>query len=128
MGGWIGVDLDGTLAHYTAWTNGQIGQPVPAMVERVKQWLSEDKDVRVFTARVSIDPSLYSSESLRCADAQFAAEQRALIEAWCLQHIGVVLPVTATKDFTMLELWDDRAVTVEMNTGRVLTVRGSAAQ
>ena len=37
--GWIGVDLDGTLAKYSTWNNGQIGDPIPAMVERVKKWL-----------------------------------------------------------------------------------------
>lgn len=40
--GWIGVDLDGTLAHYDGWKGADhIGEPIPAMVERVKQWLSE---------------------------------------------------------------------------------------
>ena len=33
-------------------------------------------------------------------------------------HFGVVLPVTNVKDWHMLELWDDRAVQVEPNTGR----------
>lgn len=36
--GWIGVDLDGTLAYYDGWIGaGHIGEPVPAMLERVKQ-------------------------------------------------------------------------------------------
>lgn len=39
--GWIGVDLDGTLAEYHGWGNGEIGDPVPAMLERVKKWLAE---------------------------------------------------------------------------------------
>jgi len=40
------------------------------------------------------------------------------IAAWCKLHIGQVLPLTCTKDYGMIELWDDRAVQVEMNTGR----------
>jgi hypothetical protein len=39
------------------------------------------------------------------------------IDAWCLQHIGQILPVTNVKDFAMAELWDDRAVQVRINTG-----------
>lgn len=104
-GGWIGVDLDGTLAHYEGWVDEtHIGAPVTAMVERVKDWLSQGREVRVFTARVS-------------HPAQTPAA-RAAIEAWCEQHIGRVLVVTNVKDYAMIELWDDRAVQVEPNTGR----------
>lgn len=42
---------------------------------------------------------------------------RAHIERWCLEHIGIVLPVTNVKDYGMIELWDDRAVQVIPNTG-----------
>ena len=35
MSGWIGVDLDGTLATYEEWRGLEhIGDPVPAMKER----------------------------------------------------------------------------------------------
>lgn len=37
--GWIGVDLDGTLALYKGWSGGTIGEPVPLMAARVKDWL-----------------------------------------------------------------------------------------
>ena len=53
MNGWIGVDLDGTLAHYEGWQGEtHIGAPISAMVERVKRWLGDyiaanlDNDVR----------------------------------------------------------------------------------
>ncbi len=114
--GWIGVDLDGTLAKYNGWNGGQIGEPVPAMVERVKKWLAEGAEVRVFTARVGFGAG-YSAESGRSDDADFAREQTKLIEDWCEKHIGQKLKVTAVKDFTMIELWDDRAVQVIPNTG-----------
>jgi len=114
--GWVGVDLDGTLAKYGIW-NGGIGDPIPLMVERVKKWLAEGVEVRIFTARVGSGGG-YSAESGRSDDDGFAAEQRALIEAWCEKHIGCKLPVTATKDFRMIELWDDRAVQVVVNTGQ----------
>lgn len=119
--GWIGVDLDGTLARvdYGKIYDGTIGPPVPAMLERVKRWLAEGVEVRIVTARVA-EP-LQCWEGYEHSDfAKGVAEQRALIEAWCLEHVGQVLPVTAQKDYAMIELWDDRAVAVEHNTGRVL--------
>lgn len=106
MSGWIGVDLDGTLAEYHSKQFPEIGKPIPAMVERVKKWLAEGKDVRIMTARVS---------------AWDWVEQTNRIDAWCSEHIGQPLLVTASKNFQMEELWDDRAVSVEKNTGRCTT-------
>lgn len=113
MSGWIGVDLDGTLAHYEyksgPWDPYHIGAPVPAMQERVKRWLAEGREVRIFTARVSADTAQRSVAAIRFH-----------IEKWCQEHLGIILPVTCTKDYDMIELWDDRAVRVEANTGRPL--------
>jgi hypothetical protein len=103
--GWIGVDLDGTLAEYDGWKGpDHIGVPVPEMLDRVKGWLDLGLDVRIFTARVS--------------DGELATRHR--IEDWCRAHVGRRLPVTNVKDYGLVELWDDRAVTVEANTGRPL--------
>lgn len=99
--GWIGVDLDGTLAEYGGWKGtGSIGRPIPRMLERVRAWLALGRDVRIFTARAG------------------DAECIPVIEAWCVEHLGRALPVTATKDYRLVELWDDRAVQVVPNTGR----------
>jgi hypothetical protein len=104
--GWIGVDLDGTLAFYDDWRGpSHIGAPVPAMLDRVKRWLDDGYDVRIFTARAGGPP-------------REAAEATVLIWKWCETHIGRQLPVTAMKDYAMVELWDDRAVQVVPNTGR----------
>lgn len=106
-GGWIGVDLDGTLAQYRAGDGiGTVGPPVPAMMERVKRWLAEGKEVRLVTARA--DPDL--------------PEQTILVHEWCAQHGLPLLAVTASKDWRMIVLYDDRAVQVEPNTGRILGV------
>lgn len=103
--GWIGVDLDGTLAHYDGFKGPTvIGAPIPKMVARVRKWLAEDREVRVFTARVA------RPEPERTVIA-------VAIRAWCLEHLGVALQVTCTKDYSMIELWDDRAVQVVPNTG-----------
>lgn len=110
MNGWIGVDLDGTLAHYDKWVSPtHIGEPVKLMLERVKGWLAQGVEVRIFTARVSHDNS-----PGRMVDAEHS---RTAIEQWLVRHLGVKLPITNIKDYAMLELWDDRAVQVRANTG-----------
>jgi hypothetical protein len=113
--GWIAVDFDGTLAHYEGWDGGNLGKPIPAMLERVKRWLAEDKIVKIFTARVGTTGLITTIGNTD--DVDFAAEQRRKIQAWCIEHLGIALEVTATKDFAMIELWDDRAVQVVMNKG-----------
>ena len=97
---WVGVDLDGTLAHYDHWISEKhIGEPIPAMVDRVKRWLEKGIQVKILTAR-AIDLDVVQ-----------------LIQEWCYKHIGQTLEVTNKKDFGMFELWDDRAVRVVKNTG-----------
>lgn len=113
-GGWIGVDFDGTLAKYDGWQDGKLGAPVPAMVERVKKWIAEGREVRIVTARVG-NTGLPAPGGID--DHTFAMQQARLIGEWCQEHIGMPLIVTASKDFGMVELWDDRAVQVRMNTG-----------
>jgi len=106
-GGWIGVDLDGTLAEYHGWKGlYKIGEPVPAMVARVREWLAEGRDVRIFTARVGADQSTTA-----------IMVSRMTIRHWCNKHLGKILPITAAKDFDLSEFWDDRAIGVIANTG-----------
>lgn len=119
MKGWIGVDFDGTLAAQGAPVTA-IGAPIPAMLARVREWLANGLDVRIFTARVG-ECGQRSDENGLVDDAAFAREQRALIDAWCSAHFGRVLPITATKDFQMVALWDDLAVQVIPNTGEIAT-------
>lgn len=106
MSGWIGVDLDGTLAEYHGWSSLEdIGNPIPRMQERVKQWLAEGKEVRIFTARANVPSNIL------------------YIEEWCTKHLGQTLKVTATKDLDMMVLYDDRAIQVIRNTGELLQER-----
>jgi len=102
--GWIGVDLDGCLAEYHGWKGDfEFGQPIQPMVEFVKKTLEAGEyDVRIMTARANDGPEVVSA-----------------IQDW-LEAAGLPrLAVTATKDFKMVMLYDDRAVTVELNTGRL---------
>lgn len=109
--GWIGFDLDGTLAVYEGWLGIEhIGAPIPRTVERIKKYLADGYEVRIVTARV-------------CSRAVGEAERaRRIIESYCLHHIGQALPVTHEKDFGMIRLYDDRCVQVEFNTGRLIGV------
>jgi len=71
-----------------------------ALYER--SWLSSGRRVKIFTARA------HSPEAVEA------------IEDWCKVHLGQKLEVTAMKDCQMVELWDDRVIQVERNTGRQL--------
>lgn len=97
---WIGVDLDGTLAEYKGWGDGSIGKPIPKMMDRVKQWLAEGQLVKIFTARAYPDGS-----------------QIPMIHEWLVKNGLPKLEVTATKNYDMIELWDDRCIQVIPNTG-----------
>lgn len=100
--GHILVDLDRTLAYYDKYRgHDNIGEPIPAMLERVKRWLEEGKEVKIFTARVSYD----------------AEKNTPPIIEWCKKHIGQELEVTCIKDKDAYAIYDDRAFTVKANTG-----------
>lgn len=100
---WIGVDFDGTLAHNgepgdeTPFDPKRFGLPIMEMVTRVQWMILDGWKVRILTARL----------------------EHGLIRQWCIRHIGVALEVTNMKDGDMLALFDDRAIRVERNTGRV---------
>ena len=109
--GWIGVDLDGTLAHYDKWRGiDHIGKPIGPMLDRVINWLTAGVEVRIFTARMHG----HGVELIGGGTADALTP----IQEWCKEHIGQVIPVTNVKDFAMVELWDDRAIQVHMNTGK----------
>lgn len=105
--GWIGVDLDGTLAGYDAWVSeSHIGPPVAVIVENIKRVLEMGYKVKIFTARVAYAPQ--------------AVAVREAVAIW-LEKAGLPqLEVVCCKDYAMIELWDDRCVAVEPNTGRFL--------
>lgn len=100
--GWIGVDLDGTLAYHDANSPMiRIGEPVPLMIERVKAMIEQGCRVKIFTARAQ------------------DSEQILLIRKWLNENDLPALEITNIKDYNMLKLFDDRAVQVERNTGKL---------
>jgi hypothetical protein len=111
---WIGVDLDKTLAKYEQGDIDRcgpyfIGSPIMPMVARVKHMLAMGKTVKIFTARVSIG----TPSEIACIEA--------VIQEWCREFIGKILEVTCVKDIGCMQIWDDRAISVEPNTGKILT-------
>lgn len=107
--GWTGVDFDGTLAFYDHWRGPtHVGAPIKPMVDRVKVLLATGHEVRIFTARVATNNIAERDMIVRA------------IEDWCIEHIGQVLVVTCIKDMGMVRLFDDRAIQVEPNTGRLI--------
>jgi hypothetical protein len=101
----IAVDLDGTLAHYDrSQRNGEIGDPINDMVQRVKEWMQQGDIVWIFTARLSGDDY---------------AEQYSRISLW-LERQGIGdCEITNVKRREFAEFWDDRAFRVYRNEGIV---------
>jgi hypothetical protein len=94
---WIGCDLDGTLATYTEYLgDDHVGEPIEPMVRKVRKWLRDGYDVRIFTAR----------------------KPHPAIRRWCKEHLGQVLPITNQKDPGCIAMYDDRAVGVIRNEGQ----------
>jgi hypothetical protein len=106
-GGWIGVDLDGTLAHYDGFKGpDHIGPPIPKMVAFVQDLLAKGWKVKIFTARVG--PQKQPQDRVHAAQA---------IRVWTFRHIGVELESTHEKDYAMAWMFDDRCTQVLPNTG-----------
>lgn len=109
--GWIGFDLDSTLAESDASPNYDhchIGNPIQPTIDLLKKFLNNGWHVKIFTARVSSSEKPYK---------RFEASKA--IEEWCQKHIGVVLDITSEKDWECKAIFDDRAYHVHKNTGQL---------
>ena len=96
---WIGVDFDGTLATYDGYKgDDHTGKPIEPMVRMVRKWLHEGKTVKLFTAR----------------------KPHPALRRWMKEHLGEVLEITNVKNPGLIAFYDDRAVQVEKNTGRII--------
>lgn len=99
---WIGVDLDGTLAKFSAWRGiSHIGKPVPEMMARVHRWRQEGRKVKIFTARAAHEEYLPP------------------IRKWLKKHKLADMEITNELDPYVMEIWDDRAIQIVSNTGQI---------
>lgn len=106
--GWVGFDLDGTLARYDGWKGvGHIGEPIAPMITRLKALHEKGVQVKIVTARV--------------ADPEQREVALARIKKWLETNIGLDLEVTHEKDACLIVLFDDRVEQVMPNTGRLVS-------
>ena len=85
---WIGCDLDGTLAKYDGWKGwDHIGDPVPNMVTRIKNYMARGITVKIWTARAS-------KVSLARNNLEFSQMEK-VIQDWTEKHLGKRLEVVA---------------------------------
>lgn len=100
---WVGIDLDGCLAFHDKWIDHEhVGEPVPLMLERVKQMIKQGTTVKIFTARAAVP------------------EHIPPVKEWLKQHGLGDLEVTCSKDHKMIALYDDKAIQVIKNVGITL--------
>ena len=99
---WIGFDLDGTIAFYSEYSDHKIGPPIASMIEELKSWVSNGYTVKIMTARASDQANI------------------PIIKEWLKENGLPDLEITNIKDPGMLILYDDRAVQVQKNTGRLI--------
>ncbi|MEN3260027.1 hypothetical protein AAH678_14965 [Sodalis endosymbiont of Spalangia cameroni] len=99
--GWIGVDLDGTLNELRTGQGTRIGVPARPMMQRIRRWLREGREVRIFTARAA------TADGVRA------------VQSWLRAQGLPALTVTNMTDSEMLQLWEDRAIRVVKNTGKI---------
>jgi hypothetical protein len=100
---WIGIDLDGTLAHYDIWRGIEhIGEPIKPMIKFVKDLVSQGKKIKIFTARTTNKDTI------------------PYIHKWLKANDLPEFEVTNKKDFGMIMLYDDRCVQVVTNSGEII--------
>ena len=108
-----GLDFDGTVSFYEKWVPGELGEPIPEMVRKVKEALADGVQIVIFTARV------YPGESYERA---LEATQHVIqIAQWCQDVFGEVFPITCQKFPFFTKIIDDRAVQVLENSGVYLS-------
>ena len=122
--GWIGFDLDGTLAKYDGWQGiDHIGEPIGPMVDLMKKLHGQGRYVKIVTARVAPqeledgsfgEPYITVPQGDGGATRQYASQY---IQDWCHFNLGFVPEIVYQKDCRMLELYDDRVKQVVPNKG-----------
>jgi len=113
-GRWIGFDLDGTLATQKKGQIG-IGKPVPKMVTLLRRYLKAGVWVKIFTARAH--PSWLVYHIIKASQYTPSGE----VLEWLIKNqLPSTLEITCEKDAKMYRLYDDKAIQVRKNTGRIV--------
>ena len=102
---WVGFDFDGTISrtdnpgHFSP--PYPLGEPIPEMIAAVKSLLESGITVKIFTARA-------------CEPENIPA-----IQDWTERHGLGRLAVTHQKDYDLIRFFDDRAIPVIENSGKL---------
>lgn len=106
-------DLNGTLVFHEKGTpvfdaEGRfiIGKPVNRMVRRIRRMLSEGMKIKIMSGSVGLGGNK-------------AETAERTIKDWCKEHLGRELEVTATITPRCLGIFNDKAIPIVRNTGRV---------
>ncbi len=101
----VAVDLDGTLAkdYEGDFHPEKIGDPVPEMMKKIKRWLDEGAEVRIFTARAQNPENIQP------------------IRDWLKKHGLPDLLITNQKTMDISVIYDDKARQIVPNTGKEIT-------
>lgn len=104
----IAVDFDGTLASDEKGFVGisVCGEPIPAMVERVKRWHAAGHEIYIFSAR-------FSNEHNDAIHAKY------FVGEWCKKHLGFLPKMSGVKLGCFDVIVDDRAYHVTKNKGEI---------
>jgi len=96
--------LDGTLAHYDGVWRGveHIGEPIQPMIDFVKDLISQNEKIKIFTARAKNPKTI------------------PYIHNWLEEQGLPKFDVTNEKDFGMVMLYDDRCTKVATNSGEII--------
>ena len=102
MGYWVGFDFDGTLVEFPR-AGQSHGGDIPSMVRLLRELVEQGVEVRIVTAKAAYP------------------ELTAVVQRWLDSHgIGGV-KITDRKDFEMVALFDDLAISVEKGIGTIKT-------
>lgn len=100
---WIGFDLDGTLAHYEkGGSMDSVGKPISEVVNILLIYHRAGFKCKIFTARAA------DKENIQ------------IVKDWLVENNLPNLEITNIKDPGMQMLFDDRAVQVVRNKGKIL--------
>lgn len=107
------VDFDGTISSHKSidlndYDPGKVGAPIERMIRRIKAWLAEGIEVVILTARVH-----------PCHGEENIQKSREAIRNFCIEHIGQELNITCEKSPKFDEIWDDKAVRVDVDEGTI---------
>jgi hypothetical protein len=114
--GVIAVDFDGTLAKlFEPYDPRKAGPPLnpddpKSIFNLTRGFIKNGKKVIILTARMN-------SQVHTPAQLEYT---RKLISAWTKKYLGKRLPCTAEKHYMMTMIYDDRAISINPKTGRIV--------